>query len=291
LESIVVRVLLAPVIDVRQGAATLDLAADLARHFRAHVDIVHAKAVQEGRALSEPAEPSPAFGEPHDAQAHEPFPSNAGLRQLFENWRLAKGFREPLPSQPRALASASFHTIPSWPADQLPRRAQFADLVCFAVSAAEDPGTTGGLAEAVLFGAGRAVLMVPVHDRYAPGALLGAPSVIGWNGSSEAVRAVAAALPFLKVSERVEVVTIDEDAGRVADAQELASYLAFHGIRATATGIGRKEWAGRDVIDVAVDRKAGLLVIGARCHTEPRGLGSATRHILAKKPLPVLLAA
>jgi len=180
--------------------------------------------------------------------------------------------------------------LPGWPAVQLPRRAQFADLVCLATPS-EGPDATGELIEAILFEAGRPVLMIPVRDRYAPSALLGMPSVIGWNGSPEAVRATAAALPFLQVSEHIDVVTIDEEASRAADAYELAAYLALHGIPATAAGIGRKDWSGGDVIDVAVERKAGLLVIGARRHTGPRALGSATRHVLAAKPLPVLMAA
>jgi nucleotide-binding universal stress UspA family protein len=291
LECIVIRTLLAPVLGVRQDLATLDLAADLARYFHAHIDVVHVTAPRERQVLPEPVEPTLAFGGRDHTQAQGARPRNVGPRQLFDDWRSAKGLREPLQSRPRALASASFHVLPAWPTVQLPRRAQLADLICLAASAIDGPDATSELIEAVLFGAGRPVLMLPVRERYMPHALLGAPSVVGWNGSPEAVRAVAAALPFLQVSERVDVVTIDEEASRAADAYELASYLAFHGIPAPAAGIGRKDWSGGDVIDIAVDREAGLLVIGTHRHTGQRALGSATRHILAAKPLPVLMAA
>jgi nucleotide-binding universal stress UspA family protein len=211
--------------------------------------------------------------------------------RTFQDWRATHGFSKSPDRVHRGLASTSFSDYSSWPAVDLPHRAQFADLICIPVPVGAKPDHTDDIIEAALFGSGRPVLMVPIRERYTPGSLLGTRVVVGWNGSGEAVHAISAALPFLEVSARVEVITIDEEAAGAADAYEMATYLAFHGIAATGSGIGRKNWSGGDVIDVAVDRAAGLLVIGARQHSGSRALGSATRHILAAKSLPVMMMA
>lgn len=136
----------------------------------------------------------------------------------------------------------------------------------------------------MLFASGRPALLRPMRD-YAAAPLLGQPVVIGWNGSVEAVRALAGALPFLAASRRVEVLSIGEESVNAFDAYELAKYLGWCGIRAAASGIAKEDWTGGDVVDAALAKGAKLLVMGARPG------GGATSHMLDALPIAALMAA
>lgn len=246
-----IRTILLPLLESDDGRA-LALAADLCRHFRSHLEVV---CVAEGRPLAETS---------------------------FHEWRLAQGLR---PERRRGLPSASLSQIVE--AHGLESRARLADLICVVPPPAGEP--VEGLIERLVFACGRPVLVVPMAGPYLPNSFLGAGTVIGWNASAEAVRAISAALPFLEVSASVEVLTLDEEAYGAADAYEIVGHLSAHGIQATAAGIGRKNWSGGDVIDVARSRDAGLFVMGAR--RQAGSLGSATRRYLASLPFPVLMMA
>ena len=80
-----------------------------------------------------------------------------------------------------------------------------------------------------------------------------------------------------------------QEAYGAADAYEIVGHLSAHGIQATAAGIGRKNWIGGDVIDIAGGRDPGLFVMGAR--RQAGSLGSATRRYLGSRPFPVLMMA
>lgn len=60
------------------------------------------------------------------------------------------------------------------------------------------------LAEAVLFGSGRPVLLYPDDQEIAPGSGIGKVA-IAWDGSARAARAVADALPLLARASEVRV--------------------------------------------------------------------------------------
>jgi hypothetical protein len=169
----------------------------------------------------------------------------------------------------------------------LKSRAKLADLVCVVPPPSGEPAEE--LIERLVFSCGRPVLVVPMAGPYLPNSFLGARTVVGWNASAEAVRAISAALPFLEVSASVEVLTLDEEAYAAADAYEIVGHLSAHGIQATAAGIGRKSRSGGDVIDIVRGRDPGLFVMGAR--RQAASLGSATRRYLGSRPFPVLMMA
>jgi hypothetical protein len=137
----------------------------------------------------------------------------------------------------------------------------------------------------LLFSSGRPILFRPVREDTRDAAIMGEPIVIGWNGSVEAVRAVAGALPFIQTSRLVEVISIGEKSVNAFDAYELAKYLSWSGVRAAATGLAMEDWTGRDVVDAALGRGAKLLVMGARVS------GNATNHMFQTLPMTVLMAA
>ena len=76
----------------------------------------------------------------------------------------------------------------------------------------------------VLMQSGRPVLVVPPGD----GASVFRQIALFWNGSTEATRAVAGALPFLTRAERVTVLRVEEEEW-FAPTDDLEVYLARHG--------------------------------------------------------------
>jgi nucleotide-binding universal stress UspA family protein len=135
---------------------------------------------------------------------------------------------------------------------------------------------------------GRPVLLapasVPKH--------LGETVAIGWNGSAEASRAVAGAMPFLLQSKRVIVLTISGGTGD-ADGAGLVQSLAWNGVAASlkelapASGVS----VGARLLSAARDEGADLLVMGGYGKAPWREmlLGGATRHVVATGLLPILI--
>lgn len=149
-------------------------------------------------------------------------------------------------------------------------------------------------AERLLFATGMPVLIVPAAWS---GEALGDRVVIAWNGSREARRAVADAMPFLAAAERVTVLVVDADRTPerfgAEPGADLARYLERHGVR---VDVARVESHGARVGEViqaeAAARGASLVVIGAysRPRTAELLFGGVTRHLLADAQLPLLVA-
>jgi len=141
---------------------------------------------------------------------------------------------------------------------------------------------------AALMESGRPLLLVP------PGAAaFGRHVAIAWNGSAEAGRAVAAALPFLERAGAVTVLSVAEDERTTeAPAGELTAYLAWHGIDARLRQMrGQSTHAGEALLAECRDAGADLLVMGAYTHSRLRQLilGGVTRHVLHHTPLACLM--
>ena len=150
------------------------------------------------------------------------------------------------------------------------------------------------IAEAVIFGSGRPVLVFPeTSKRAAPASF----DIVGvaWDFSRSSARAVADALPILQRAKSVRVVVITDEKAidTRRSGKELAMHLACHGIEAVLEeekAAGRP--IGRALEDYAAERQLDLLVMGAYGHSRLRDfvLGGATKTIVANPPLPVLLS-
>jgi len=141
---------------------------------------------------------------------------------------------------------------------------------------------------AALMESGKPLLLAPPT---AP-ASIGRRIAVAWNGSAEAGRAVAFALPLLQRAESVTILTLTEDSRTVsAPAGELAAYLAWHGITAQAQVIHAGSNAGSVLLEQCTALNADLLVMGAYTHSRLRQLilGGVTRHVLGHAQLPCLL--
>jgi nucleotide-binding universal stress UspA family protein len=142
---------------------------------------------------------------------------------------------------------------------------------------------------AAIFETARPVLMLP--DQVP--AKIGSTVVIAWNGTSEAARAVAGAMPFLESAGKVVALTIEtEKSVNRIGADELTGYLRAHGVNVERVTLeqGSKP-VGETILDYCKSINADLLVTGAFTHSRLIQiiLGGVTRHLIASAHLPVLM--
>lgn len=141
--------------------------------------------------------------------------------------------------------------------------------------------------EQTLLHSGRPVLLAPAQ---AP-RVIGETIAVGWNGSSEAVRALTFSLPLLAAAHAVSIITVGDQEEPVTFVMD---YLAWHGVVAThhavqsVSGVG----PGEQLLAAARDDGADLLVMGGYGHKPWRELlfGGATREIVGVSLLPLLLS-
>src|SRR4051794_41009481 len=135
-------------------------------------------------------------------------------------------------------------------------------------------------AEAVIFGSGRPVLVLPQTLRSGTFAL--GSVVVAWDFSRAAARAVTDALPLLECAAKVRVVCVlnEKHLDRKHSGEELSKNLARHGIDVILDRVDARGMAiGAVLEDYVASQAADLLVMGAYGHSRWREfvLGGATR--------------
>jgi nucleotide-binding universal stress UspA family protein len=143
--------------------------------------------------------------------------------------------------------------------------------------------------EDVLFGGGRACLFVPAAA--APPERLDT-IVIAWKDCREAARAIAEAEPFLGEAREVVLLSASEGPAHETILSGMAGHLARHGVATAVHGVGGWAEPGEAILNEATRLRADLIVMGAYGHSRlrERVLGGATRTVLEKSRLPVLMA-
>ena len=166
-------------------------------------------------------------------------------------------------------------------------RAARADFTVMPRPCAESPPVALTTLNSVLMQSGRPVLVVPPGETPTGFAQI----ALFWNGSTEATRAVAGALPFLMRAERVTVLRVEEEEW-FAPTDDLEIYLERHGVKATIAKVLPKEGkTGRSLLARAAEAKADVMVMGAYTRSKVRQLilGSVTGYVMRNATLPVLL--
>lgn len=159
-----------------------------------------------------------------------------------------------------------------------------------------DSGVPTDLIEQTVSHAGRPVLVVPYAGQFQG---VGRRVVIAWNGSREAARAVADALPLINGAEAVSVLSLRaKTAGRLTAAaplERVVAHLQRHGIDAAPDRLvfdPNAIEAAERLLSHLADASADLLVLGAagRGRAAPGARRSLTTGILARMTIPVLLS-
>ncbi|MFZ2067618.1 MAG: universal stress protein [Xanthobacteraceae bacterium] len=148
------------------------------------------------------------------------------------------------------------------------------------------------IAESALFESGRPVILVP----YIQKAPLKLDRVMAcWDGSRQAARAIADAMPLLERAGLVEVVIIANERGKKDEipGADMGQHLARHGLK---VDIKRISEGSIDVADAllshAADFSADFIVMGGYGHSRLREfvLGGVTHSILQSMTAPVLMS-
>ena len=152
-----------------------------------------------------------------------------------------------------------------------------------------------GLSEKMLFASGRPCLLLP--DGWPVDAGTGHRIVIGWNGSREATRSIAAAMPFLVQADSVHLVVAPRaPRGSGAYGQDpgadMAEHLARQGVPVVVDSSEAAD-AGGLLIQRCATVDADLLVMGAkgRSRISEFVFGGATQTVFATASLPLFVAA
>ena len=173
-------------------------------------------------------------------------------------------------------------------------RTRFSDLVVlprpYGTGRAHD---SEAITEAAMFDGDVPVLIQPDGTDW-PADI--ATVLVGWNESNEALRAIRAALPFLRQADRVNIAIVDppqHGPERSDPGGALSQMLSRHGVRAEVSVLSKTLPRVCDVLlRHAGDIGADLVVMGAYGHSRFREsiLGGATRNMLELAEAPVLLA-
>jgi nucleotide-binding universal stress UspA family protein len=148
------------------------------------------------------------------------------------------------------------------------------------------------LPEAVLFGSGRPMLMIPyIHV----GPLKLDRALVCWDGSQPAARAVHDAMPFLRKARATDIVTVNEDSATASEvsAKVLQTYLARHDISADIhRRTARVSDIYNDILSLATDIGTNLMVMGGYGHSRLREviLGGVTRGMFKTLTVPALIS-
>ena len=155
-----------------------------------------------------------------------------------------------------------------------------------------NPSATDFLSEAVLFGSGRPVLMVP-YITHAP--IKADRVLICWDGGVPAARAVHDAMPFLHKAAAIDVVAVNE---RENDDSEVSSTaLIAHLTRRDLTATPYRLTADAPnihnaILSLAADNNTDLIVMGGYGHSRLREfiLGGTTRGMFESLTVPALIS-
>ncbi|WP_339933555.1 universal stress protein [uncultured Brevundimonas sp.] len=190
------------------------------------------------------------------------------------------------------IAGAEWRGRIGFPAELMIEQSRAADLLILGRRDERAPFYGPDPAD-VLMAAGRPVLVVPPA---APRTPVDWPTVIAWSDSSEARRAVAAAVPMLRQTGTAHVLEICD--GEATDAvmarlKDVVAWLERHGIAADCAVRARGgATCGEAILEFAAETSAGLIVAGGYGHARLRewALGGVTRTLLEHSPVCLLLS-
>jgi nucleotide-binding universal stress UspA family protein len=172
------------------------------------------------------------------------------------------------------------------------QHSHYTDIVLLAQGSGDDVpvGPALNLPGDLVLTAGRPVMVVPWKGARTP---IGKRVLIGWNGSTEATRALNDALPILEKADAVKILTVGEEDTHHLQGSEIAQHLSRHGVKAEADHAQESDSSSSEtLIFEAKDFGADLLICGAWGHSRmfETVLGGVTRDLLRRMELPLLMS-
>jgi len=272
------------------GAASdgaVEFACRLAKRFGAHLEGFHARTdPREVLAMAGDGFGMPLAGDWIDRITTDAADLASKTKGAFDAAMTRHGL--PVATTPgQGSASAAWREETGYGPVLVSRRARFFDLVILGRSDRVVDRPHSETVEETLLRSGRPVVLAPAQTPSA----IGESIAVGWNGSSEAVRALATSLPLLAAARAVSIITIGDQGDT---AKSVIEYLAWQGVVARHRNIHALAGAGpgEQLLAAAREEGADLLVMGGYGHKPWRELlfGGATREIVGVSLLPLLLS-
>ncbi|MDX2141954.1 MAG: universal stress protein [Rhodospirillaceae bacterium] len=286
--------LLAVISDATNGRAALETALRVGRHLDCHVDALHVR--------SDPAAALPLVGEAMSGAMvddmmgvaeKEAGQRAARARAMYDEVLKREGLADHQ-GKPGAVTGFSVTWMEASGIEEqvVALRGCRADRIVVARPTGDNETPALMTLNAALMQSGRPVIAAPPMPKDGPqrgGSFK--KIVLFWNGSTEATRAVEAALPFLVRADEVTVLRVEEEEW-YAETEDLEAHLAYHGVRTVVSKVlPREVRTGRSLLFAAGDVGADMMVMGAYTRSKLRQLilGSVTGYVMQQAILPVLL--
>lgn len=209
--------------------------------------------------------------------------SVAAARSLFARAARANGYD--LHKSPRAKPGAMWMEKTGSPNRVIAGSGPVADLLVVSRPVRRDGSIARLFLTAALMASARPVLVLPQAGGYAPGRRI----CIAWNQSTEAARAVAAALPLLQLAKHVTIVAVGPEKRPGPKSSQLANYLKCWGIKPQRIATAGVDDA-RELLGAYRTGKCDLMVMGAysRNRFSQRVFGDVTEFMLYRASIPVI---
>ena len=201
----------------------------------------------------------------------------------------------------RQVAQAGLHSAECRIATEeanaaLTLKGHYADLVVLSQSNPDIRGVAAAsvLPQHVLLHVARPVLLVPYAGKFSH---IGQQVMVAWDSGRESSRAVADALPILKLAAKVHVIVFNGKKGSPDGhgphpGTEIALYLSRHGVKVEVSEEETSIDIGSALLSRMSDYGSDMLVMGGYGHSRFREtiLGGITRTILEHMTVPVLMS-
>ncbi|WP_068116032.1 universal stress protein [Tropicimonas marinistellae] len=268
-----------------RGPVLFAHASALAKRFGAHVKVVHCHPKTED--LMPKGVVIPSFLRKQIEQASE---TSAGSDETFLHEKFsADAKKHGVSEQDPELnkPTAKFYEYVGKQVDAVRHLGRLSDLICVSKPSKSENLGFNTLKEA-LFYSGRPVLVCADTDQVAPD--LGKHVAIGWNGSMEASRAVALAMPLIENAEKVTILTGGKTE-HAATAEEFQAYLGRRGVASEVVNFHVHGVPGRQLLAKCDEVGADLLIMGAYHESYEREtlLGGNSAIVVEEAAIPVVM--
>ena len=284
------RTVLAPIGAPEVGLSILQTSLHLARTFDAHIDVLHVRPDPRGLVpyTGEGMDGS-MIEEIMDVTEREGGEREARSREMFDKFAAEHDLRVADEPETGPGVSISWQSTVGREDEVVATRGRIYDIVAVGRPVKDAALPSPITLEAALLDTGRPILVAPP----VAGDGFGKSVAIAWEGSPEAARAIADAIPLLEKADRVTVLSAKAAQVAPIDADDLRRRLAWHGVACEIQSFeAAASELGAAFLDQSARADADLLIKGAYSQSRLRQLilGGRTRHILAHAEIPVLLS-
>lgn len=279
------RTLLVPFFDDDKAEAALAGACRVARRFSAHVEglfVLRPPPVFEGEGIAMAGSYMTQFREEGRRLADS-------AKQRFERFISAQNISVRSLGEAEDAPTAGWRELEGLEGPVISDHARLFDMMVIGREFGHPWFDWQVMCEAGLFESGRPVLVTPDKSVSA----LGETVMVAWNGGTETARAISMSMPFLTQAKSVLVLTVEGATVPGPSGDAVAQHLRRNGINASSKTVGLSGHAAGEVIaNEAQELGADMIVKGAYTNSRLRQLvfGGATRYLLGKAGLPLLLA-